>query len=431
MGRSLMKKNIWIFNHYATNMYKDQNGRHYSFAKYLLENSYQPTIFCSSANHNSDENYIQGNEIFISDKVNNIPFVFIKTPNYAGNGILRIKNMFVFYKNLFPSVKEFSKLHGKPDVIIASSVHPLTCIAGIKIAKKFGVPCICEIRDLWPESLVEYGLIKRTNLFTKLMYMGEKWIYRKADRIIFTMEGGRDYIIEQGWDLESGGPIDVQKVCHINNGVDLDAFHFYRENETFEDPDLMEPGMFKVVYAGSIRKANNVKKIVDIAHEIQQKSYENIKFLVYGRGPEREQLEQYCKDKEIRNVTFKGYIDKNKIPFLLSNSNLNIMHIENTKLKKYGASLNKMFEYFASGKPTISDCEFGYDLMKKYQCGIVLDNASKEELANAIIELSNPNHEQYEVYCQNALSAAADYDFKVLTGKLEELLNFENLQQRD
>ncbi|CAM5183420.1 Glycosyltransferase involved in cell wall bisynthesis OS=Ureibacillus acetophenoni OX=614649 GN=SAMN05877842_104131 PE=4 SV=1 [Ureibacillus acetophenoni] len=410
-----MKKKIWIFNHYATNMFTDRNGRHYAFAKYLLKSGHQPTIFCASTVHNADENFIHENQKYTTNQVDDIPFVFIKTPSYEGNGQQRVKNMFHFYKNLFPVAKEYAKLYGKPDVILASSVHPLTCVAGIKIAKKLGIQCICEIRDLWPESIVDYGMLKEKSLLSRLMYMGEKWIYKKADKLIFTMEGGKDYIIERGWSKENGGPIDVSKVFHINNGVDLELFHLNRENFTFEDPDLNNPDLFKVVYAGSIRKANNVKKIVDIANVILQKGNHHIKFLIYGRGPERETLEEYCKEENIQNVEFKGYIEKRQVPYLLSKSNLNIMHIDNTNLKKYGASLNKMFEYFASGKPTITDCEFGYDLLKKYQCGIVIDGATKEQLAEAIIEISKPNSIEYETYCKNALIAASDYDFKVLT----------------
>lgn len=417
-----MKKKIWIFNHYATNMYKDENGRHYAFAKYLLKDGHEPIIFCASTLHNSNENFSVEQQKYTTNEVDHIPFVFIKTPSYEGNGLQRVKNMLYFYKNLFPVAKEYAKIYGKPDVILASSVHPLTCVAGIKIAKKFGVPCICEIRDLWPESIVDYGMLKEKSLLAKLMYMGEKWIYKKSDKIIFTMEGGKDYIIERGWSKDNGGPIDVSKVFHINNGVDLETFHLNRNNYTFEDSDLNNTELFKVVYAGSIRKANNVKKIVDIADVIKQKGNKHIKFLIYGRGPEKEFLEKYCKENKIENVEFKGYIEKRQVPYLLSKSNLNIMHIDNTNLKKYGASLNKMFEYFASGKPTITDCEFGYDLLKKYQCGIVLDGATNEQLAEAIMKISKPNSEEYETYCKNALIAASDYDFKVLTKKLEQLL---------
>ncbi|QCR31979.1 glycosyltransferase family 4 protein [Lysinibacillus sp. SGAir0095] len=418
-----MKKKIWIFNHYATGMYIDQDGRHFNFAKNLLELGHEPIIFCASTSHNSYEEIELGEEKFKTDQAENIPFVFVKTPRYTGNGVQRVKNMLAFYRNLFPVAKEYAKNHGKPACIIASSVHPLTLIAGIKIAKELGVPCLCEIRDLWPESLVTYGIINRSNLLTKVMYLGEKWIYKKADKLIFTMEGGKDYIVERGWDLENGGPIDLTKVHHINNGVDLGKFLYSIEHYNLNDEDISNSHYFKVVYTGSIRKANNVRKIVEIARIIQEKGVNNIQFLIFGDGPDKEILEKYCLEKGIDNIKFKGFVGKKYIPYILSKSNLNIVQLfDQNDLKRFGASLNKMFDYFASGTPTISDCLFGYDLIKKYNCGVVLDKATVDQLADAIIEISKMPKPQYEEYCNNARIAAHDYDFKVLTKKLENLL---------
>ncbi|MFZ2462503.1 MAG: glycosyltransferase family 4 protein [Caldibacillus thermoamylovorans] len=416
-----MKKKIWIWNHYATDMYFNEGGRHYWFAENLLKHEYEPTIFCANTRHNNDEivNIERGK--FKTAIKNKIPFVFIKTYPYSGNGKDRIKNMISFYKNLFSVSKEYSKKAGKPDVILASSVHPLTLVAGIKIAKKFGVPCICEVRDLWPETLVAYGALKENTFFTKLLYAGEKWIYKKSDKLIFTMEGGKDYLIDKGWDKDSGGPIDLDKVFHINNGVDFEVFNYNKENYVLNDEDLDNPNYFKVIYAGSIRLVNNVKSIIDAAKEIKNLGVNNIKFILYGDGSDKKSLEEYCKEYNINNVIFKGLVDKKYVPSILSKSDLNIFHFQQNNIKKYGASLNKMFEYFASGKPTISDCEFGYDIIKKFNCGFVIDNATPEQLAEKIIEISKMSQVEYQKYCDNALMAAKEYDFKILTEKLKKL----------
>ncbi|MEL7660065.1 glycosyltransferase family 4 protein [Acetobacterium wieringae] len=417
-----MKKTVWIWNHYATNMYKDRAGRHYSFANYLLKQGYNPIIFCASTDHFSNENIEVMNKRYRVDTIDGITFVIIKTPDYAGNAKKRLVNMLTFYKNLFPVAKEYARINGKPDLILASSVHPLTLIAGIQIAKKFKISCICEVRDLWPESIVAYSGLKRTSLVAKILYRGEKWIYKRANKLIFTMEGGSDYIIERGWNKEQGGTIDLKKVYHINNGVDLDVF---KENQTvykFEDLDLDNEKTFKVIYTGSIRLVNNVKSIVEAAQVVKKESPNAIIFLIYGDGSDRKNLEDFCKENNINNVVFKGYVNKNRIPYVLSKSNLNIIHFEDNQIKKYGASLNKLFEYFASGKPTVSDCEFGYDLIKRYNCGMVVDQADPEQLAQAIIEFSNMPKKQYEEYCKNALAAAYDYDYQRLTEKLIELI---------
>ena len=294
-----MKKNVWIWNHYATDGFYNQGGRHYSFAKNLIKSGYKPAIFCANTLHNSDKIIKISKGKYIKNTVSNIPYVYVKTSAYKGNGFQRVKNMLTFYRSLFPVAKEYAQIYGNPDVILASSVHPLTLVAGIKIAKKFGVPCICEVRDLWPESLVAYEILKRNSLIAKILYLGEKWIYKKADKLIFTMEGGRDYIIEQGWDKENGGSIDLNKVHHINNGVDLEEFDNNRKHYTFDDDDLENEEIFKVIYTGSIRKANNLELIINAAKYVNKKTNSDIKFIIFGDGSEKGKLEDRCRVENI------------------------------------------------------------------------------------------------------------------------------------
>ena len=150
----------------------------------------------------------------------NIPFVFVKTVRYSGNGLQRIKNMLVFAWNLTAIAKEYSMIYGKPDLILASSVHPLTLVAGLKIAKRFRIPCICEIRDLWPEAIFAFNKVEEKSILGKILTAGEHWIYKQADALIFTKEGDTDYIKEKKWDTEQGGDIDLSKAFYINSGVD-------------------------------------------------------------------------------------------------------------------------------------------------------------------------------------------------------------------
>jgi glycosyltransferase involved in cell wall biosynthesis len=411
-----MKKNIWIFNHYATKMYKSSGGRHYWFAENLIKQGYKPTIFCASTVHNSDENINTGKQKYIIKIINEIPFVFIKTPVYKGNGIQRIRNIISFYRNLFSVAKEYARLNSKPDIILASSVHPLTLVAGIKIAKKFGVRCIVEIRDLWPESLVAYGLIKKSNPFLKFLYIFEKWIYKEADKLIFTMEGGIDYIKEKGWNRE----IDISKVHHINNGVDLEVFNYNKENYWIKDTDLDDPNIFKVVYTGSIGKTANLQVLVDAARIIRDDGYNKLKIIIYGDGNYREYLKKYAEDNNIKNVIFKGRIDKKYIPYILSKCDLNILNLYKHELFRFGVSQNKLFDYFASGKPILS-IEYNHDLVKKYRCGITLRDSNSEEIAENIIKFYNMDIEEVRLLSKNAQQAAKNYDFKILTDKLIRL----------
>ncbi|HOQ02163.1 MAG TPA: glycosyltransferase family 4 protein [Acetivibrio clariflavus] len=412
-----MKKNLWIWNHYATNMYKDRAGRHYWFAENLVRNGYNPTIFCASTNHFSDENIDTKGKKYITDLQDGISFVFVNTPNYKGNGKKRIYNMISFYRKLFPVAKEYAKLNGKPDVILASSVHPLTLVAGIKNAKKFKIPCICEVRDLWPESIVAYGALKRNSLVAKILYQGEKWIYKKADSIIMTWEGGREYIVDQGWEKT----IDLNKVNHISNGVVIDSFDRNSEENQVIDSDLDNEDYKNIVYAGSIRKVNNVGLLLDAAKIIQNQGSNQIRFLIYGSGDESEMLKQRCENEGIRNVIFKGRVEKKYIPYILKKAYVNILHNSSTSLDKYGQSQNKFFEYLAAGKCIVQTYSTGYSICNRYNCGICAPVQNPEEIAKAIIKACE-DEEMNKLMGENARQAAYDFDFKKLTDKLIDII---------
>lgn len=414
-----MRRKVWIWNHYATNMFFDRAGRHYWFAENLEKQGYEPTIFCASTDHFSNIDIPIKEGKYLVKKANNIPFVFIKTPRYKGNGKKRIMNMISFYRELFLVSKEYAKTHGKPDIIIASSVHPLTLVAGIKIAKKFEVPCVCEIRDLWPESLVAYGSLEPNSIIAKLLYQGEKWIYKKADSIIMTWEGGSQYIKDKGWDTL----IDLHKVHYISNGIVISDFDKNIQENPIKDTDLMDKRYKNIVYTGSIRKVNDLGIIVDVAKFIQKESL-NIRFLIYGSGDEKEILEKRCQEEGIINIFFKGRVEKKKVPSILNESYINILHNSSTSLNKYGQSQNKFFEYLAAGRCIVQTYSTGYSILNKYHCGICVPKQSSEEIAKIILQLCRDENDIEEMG-KNARKAAQEFDFEKLTNKLVQVIERE------
>lgn len=417
-----MKKNIWILNHYAGNMLFDKGGRHYWFAQNLRNNGYSPVVFCANAKHSKAERWIENDDLWgekLAEDINT-PFVFVKTRTYTENGKTRVLNMFDFYFNVKKAAKAYAKLHGKPDVILASSVHPLTMVAGIQLARQLGVKCICEVRDLWPEAIVAYSKkITRNSLIAKIMYTGEKWIYKKAAAVIFTQEGGPNYVCNHGWDKEHGGPIDKEKLFHINNGVDLEAFDNNLKSFPYVDEDLDNPEIFKVVYAGSIRRINNLGIILDAAKIVDNPK---IKFIIFGSGDELEKLKQRVLDERINNVIFKGSVNKQYVPSIVSKSDLNLVHWEMNPLLRVGESYNKAFEYFAAGKPVFYTIRPGYSIVEKYKCGKLTEGFTVKDIADGITKMSNLPDEEKEYMAINARHVAEVYDFKNLSQSLIEII---------
>lgn len=417
-----MKKNVWIFNHYATNMYFDKGGRHYWFAKYLKRAGYNPVIFCANTVHGF-ETEIDTNGKVCTQKIdgeNKIPFVFIKVPSYKGNGISRIKNMAGFYMRLFPVAKLYAKRYGKPDAILASSVHPLTLVAGIKIAKKMSVKCICEVRDLWPESLVAYGKLKRDSLLTKFMYIGEKWIYKRADSLVFTMEGGKAYIKDQKWDKGNGGPIDLNKVFYINNGIDLEPLAEQKRIEVYDNPKFNDLKNDKIIYTGSIREVNNVGVILDAAKRLHDL---DITFCIFGDGDEREKLEKRIEKENIKNVIFFGKVEKKYIANIVSQALLLLLLYSQDifGVAKYGMSQNKFFDYLASGRAIISNLPNKYSIINNYGCGIEKAMPTGVELERNIRDMLKDKR-KLEEWGGNSSIAAKDFSFMEHTKKLISII---------
>lgn len=415
------KLNIWFLNHYATQMYKDSGGRHYYFAKELIKRGFMTTIFCASTFHNSREKIDIEKDRYVVKNRDKILFVFVKVHSSLKNNISRVFNMMEFYFNVKHVGIRYGKQNQKPDVILASSVHPLTLVAGIKLAKKFKCPCICEIRDLWPEAIFKFTNIKEKSLLGKILIKGEYWIYRKADALIFTKEGDHDYLNEKKWTINQGGKIDTKKVFYINNGIDIEGFKKSSKENIINDEDLIN-NKFNIVYTGAIRPVNNVGKILDVAKAL--KYIEDMNFLIYGDGNEKKTLENRIKNENINNVKIKGRVEKKYIPYILSKSNINILNYSRDKYNwSRGNSSNKLFEYMASGKPIISTVQMGYSIINRYKCGIELKDDSVETFSNEILKIKNMKDEEYVAMGENGIIGAADFDYKILTNKLIKVIN--------
>lgn len=418
------KKNVWVFHHYATPPTMNGFTRPYNFGINMNNENYKTTVFAASYLHFSDVNLISDNKKFVVEDHSDVSFVFVKTPSSSKNTLARVKNMAAYYKNLHSVAKSYSKQYGNPDLIIASSPHPLAMIAGIKISKKLNVPCVCEVRDLWPEAIFAFGKTKESSPLGKLLIAGEHWIYKNADALIFLKEGDTDYLKDRKWTMEQGGDIDLDKCHYINNGVDIEAFNRQIDNNVLEDQDLIS-GKFNVVYTGAIRPINNVGNIIDTAKLV--KDQKNIQFLIYGDGNQLAMLKQRVIDEGLTNVKMKGYVDKKFMPYVLSKSSVNILNYSQTKYNwSRGNSSNKLFEYMASGKPIISTVKMGYCPLEKYKCGLSLENDTPDELANAIMRIYEMPKETYNKVSQNAKSGAQHYDYKVLTKKFISVM--ENLR---
>lgn len=410
---------IWSFVNYAMLPEHAPMNRHYYFAKNLAALGHAATVFAGSHPHNTSLQLITDGSLYKTWVNEPFRWVYVKTCNYAGSRVRQVWSMFEFYRNSLRTAKALAKTESAPDVILGSSAHPLCALLAIRLGKKFRAKSIVEIRDLWPESIVAYGLLKRGNPIVRLLYRFERYLYTKADAVVFTMEGGADYIRDRGWDAQHGGTIDLKKVHHINNGVDLELFDRNRSEYPYADTALDEPDTFKVVYTGSIRRVNALGTVLDAAKLVKN---EKIRFLIYGEGNERAVLEQRAKDEGIGNVVFRGAVERKYLPSIVCRADLNFAHNSPSPLFCYGISFNKIFDYFAAGKPILSDFPCPYNPIVQQSAGWNTD-ASPEAIARAVEAFAAQDASALAAYGVAARAAAQkQYDFRILTKKLIDVV---------
>lgn len=407
-------RTVWILNHYAEEPKTGTGLRHYNFAKYLQARGWNPVVVAASTVHKSHINLIEDDSPFVERDIDGIPFVFIRARNYWGNGKDRIVNMLDYCKG----TKKAARSLLRPDVIMASSPHPLTWSLAMSFAKRFSCPWVCEIRDCWPYTLIQHGMLREDSPLARLMYAYERRACQEADAVVCTFPGARDYVHDHH------PAIDVEKVFYINNGVDLEAFDFNGRAFSYEDADLADPDKLTLVYCGSVSPAYVLPLMADAMGALQtgDERERGSQLLVFGDGEDKAALEAQCAARGVRNVMFKGRVEKKYIPSILGQAYASCFSLDRVYVEKYGASPNKLFDYLAAGRPVLSNVPMDYDLVRDYACGVVAEEQAPGAIREALSRLVHLSEDEYRAMSENARKAASAYDFKVQTEKLEQIL---------
>lgn len=396
---------VWIVNYYTGTPDHASNPRYVQLAKHFMEKGWEVITF--NANYQGDKD----EHLFERKRYGEYDFVHVQVPQYIGNGLKRIYSIWIFAWRLFRHCHEFDK----PDVIL-HNIHTPFDYPIVWTAKNLKAKYIAEAWDLWPEDFVTFGLISKWNPVQQFFYQVEKRLYYRADQIIFTFLGAFDYLKRKGWTKETGGKIDMSRVHYINNGVDIDQFDKDKVSYPRDDEDLNRKDTCKIVYLGAINLANHVKTLIDAASLLQEA--DQYQFFIYGDGAHRDYLEQYVKDKGIRNVTFKErHIPLCECAWVVSRATVNVMNYERG-FGRYGVSSGKMFQYLAAGRPIVCNVSIDYDdIITDNNLGIARDIDNPEDFAAAIRNIAEQPRASYDAMCERVRKAAERFDYKKLAAE--------------
>lgn len=406
-----MAKRVWIINYYTDPPSNVANPRYLIFAKYFMEYGWDVITFNASYEDKSLYEEYKPDELFLRKQYGEYDFIHVKVPEYEGNGISRIKSIFRFAWTIKKHCKEFDR----PDVIL-HNIHTPFDYPIVWVAHKLNAKYVAEAWDAWPDVFAHLGLVSRKNPLMKVLYQLEKRIYQKADQLVFTYKGGVHHILDNGWATEQGGKIDLQQVHYINNGVDLEQFDKDRVAYPRPDTDINNPKTKKIVYMGSINRANHVHTLIDAAKLMQ--NLPMYRFFIYGDGADREELERKVKNEKITNVVFK----EKRMPlcecaWVVSQATINIMNYQKG-FGYMGVSSGKMFQYLAAGKPIVCNVNIAYDdVITDNRLGIARDIETPEEFAQAIRDVAEQPRASYDAMCERVRQAADRFDYKKLAAE--------------
>ena len=402
-------KTIWFINkeaapsnEYATHM------RTLRQAQFFQNKGYDVKVFCSAVVHNSKIVH-QFDGLCKEEIHDGVPIVFVKCPEYGENFRKRVWSFVVFSYNML-------RLKGlkKPNIIVHESKTPFDILC-IRLRMKYKARYIVDIEDLWPFEFERLGLLKSWNPILRLFYLLERYIYATGEHTVISAEGGKDYVKAHRWDKAQGGPIDLSKIHYVNNGINRNEFEYNANTFKIEDEDLLRMDIFKVVYMGSIRKANNLDKLLDAAKLIQ--NIGAIRILIFGKGDERAKLEKRAQEEGISNVVFKNeWIDLKFVPYVLSHADLHLLNY-GASWAPYGGSMNKMMMAFASGKPMICNAAMPYSEITRYNLGIDSQFATDKEYAESILSIYRMPKNEYNEMCARVRDVSKKYDIEYLCEK--------------
>ncbi|MFL5581444.1 MAG: glycosyltransferase family 4 protein, partial [Gemmatimonadaceae bacterium] len=104
---------------------------------------------------------------------------------------------------------------GRPDVLIASSPPFLPHVSGVALSRLWRVPLVLEIRDLWPDYMVQMGMLKEGRAQRALFGL-ERGLLARADHVTVVTESFKGRVTAKG--------VPADRITVLPNGVDLSQY---------------------------------------------------------------------------------------------------------------------------------------------------------------------------------------------------------------
>jgi hypothetical protein len=265
----------------------------------------------------------------------------------------------------------------RPSLVVATSPQFFCGWAGLLYSKMTFRPYILEIRDLWPDSIIEIGAM-RDGVALRLLQVLEKWMYRGATHIVTVGSGYKEKLKEKG--------VDGARISVVTNGVDLDVFRPMEPDQLLREKHGIGD-RFACAYVGTIGLSSGLDVIIRAGQRLKETGHDDICFWLIGGGAIREDLQAQAKEARLDNIVFSGHQPKELMPNFIASSDVCLAHLKKADLFKTVLP-SKIFEAGGMGKAVICGVEgCAAELMTEGSMGICIEPENERELVEAIIKL--------------------------------------------
>jgi glycosyltransferase involved in cell wall biosynthesis len=235
------------------------------------------------------------------------------------------------------------KARGKFDVVIVTSPPLFVGATGYLVSRLRRMPFVFEVRDLWPESAIDTGVLTN-KLVIKLAYWVEGFIYKRAKLINVLTPAFYTALREKKG-------IPEHKLIQISNASDFSLseglLHEF-DRETFRRVHDLD-GKFVITYVGAHGVANCLEQLLDAGDALKDT---NVLFLLIGSGMEKERLIRLAEERKVTNVRFLDSVPKAEVfrYILASEMGASVLKRVDTFKTVYS---NKTFDYMSCKRPIL------------------------------------------------------------------------------
>ena len=311
------------------------------------------------------------------------------------------------------------KVRGKHDIIVVTSPPLFVGITAYLLSRIKRIPFVFEVRDLWPESAIDTGVLTN-KLLIRLAYRFERFIYRKAALINVLTPAFRDKLIEDK-------QVPAEKVIFIPNAADFslaDELHVNFNPSKFRAEHGLN-GKKIVTYVGAHGVANHLIQVLDTAELLRDRK--DIQFMLIGDGMQKKALMEEAEKRGLSNVIFHDPVPKQEVFKYIMASDFGASVLKKVDTFKTIYS-NKTFDYMACKKPVICVIDgVSRQLINDAQCGVYVEPENPREFAEKLTQYCDKSDtELQEMGLAGYQYAKQHFDRAVLADKyiahLQEIL---------